>query len=366
MKKILIVQRVLTRYRYEVLSALCSHCKSLSFVTSQGDESGALKIYKPKEVKSNITVHYLNAMKFLYRGESREFSLFFYPQVLKYIKGNDIIIIEGTTNILNNIFIIPFAKMMGKKLVWWDSGYSIEKRTFRRQVIDLLISIFVKLTDVQLAYSTKAAKHMQRHMGASNCKILLNTINTDYFSFIQNNVRRHIANYQFNPSHIKLLFVGAIEKRKKVKELIDIVCNLNLRSNHRKYSLTIIGGGAFLEELSSYVSEDNLDFIEVIGPVYDKEQLKHYYFQSDLFILPGDGGLAIVQSLLFGLPVVCVSADGTEEDYIEHREYILNNLNELEDFLFNLQNVKGIDYQYLYEKVNSDNFIQKLIGYIEK
>jgi len=363
MGKILIVQRVLTRYRYELLSKLSSHCKSLVFTTSRGDESGALKVYYPKEVKSNITIHYLKALKFPYQGESRETFLFFYPQIVKYIRGKDIIILEGTTNILNNIFIIPFAKLLRKKTIWWDSGYSLKKRTFKRKLIDTSVSFFVKSTDVQLAYSTKAKKYIQQYMGASHCTLLLNTINTDYFALIRNEVQEHIANYKFDPMHIKLLFVGAVEQRKKIKELIDIVNNLNLRSK-RKFSLTIIGGGAFLDELTHYVKEKSLNFIRFTGPIYDKNELKCFYFQSDLFVLPGDGGLAIVQALLYGLPVVCVSADGTEEDYIEHKEYILNNLDELENFLFHLKKIKIFNYEMLYEKVNSNKFIQTILGAI--
>ena len=361
--KILIVQRVLTRYRYELLSKLSLHCKSLVFATSRGDDSGALKVYNPKEVKNNITIHYLKALKLRYQGESRETFLFFYPQIIKYIRGKDIIILEGTTNILNNIFIIPFAKALGKKTVWWDSGYSLKRRTVRRKIIDVLVSFFVKLTDVQLAYSTKAQKYMQQYMRASNCRLLLNTINIDYFTLIKDEVQEHIANHKFDPRYIKLLFVGAVEQRKKIKELIDIINDLNLRSN-RKFSLTIIGGGDFFEELSGYVKVKKLDFINLTGPIYDKDKLKCFYFQSDLFVLPGDGGLAIVQALLYGLPVVCVSADGTEEDYIEHKEYILNNLDELENFLFNLKEIKIINYEMLYEKVNSNKFIQTFLDAI--
>jgi glycosyltransferase involved in cell wall biosynthesis len=37
---------------------------------------------------------------------------------------------------------------------------------------------------------------------------------------------------------------------------------------------------------------------------------------SDLFVLPGLGGLAINQAMMHGLPVVCGPADGTERDLL--------------------------------------------------
>ncbi len=356
-KKVLIVQRVLTSYRSELLQELAPSLEQLDFVTSQGETQGTLKRYKPKKIKyKNIKILTLNAFRFGYSGDSRNTSLFFYPQVLKLLKNYDTVVLEGTTNLLNNILIVPYAKILGKKILWWDAGYSLDKRTLKRKIIDNVVKIFIQLTDVQLAYSTKAKKYMQTYMGATNCHLLLNTINTAYFESIQDEIQENIRNYKYNPENIKLLYVGAIEERKKIKELIDIVIQANREG--KKFTLTVIGGGSHLNFLKQYVLENAVTCIDFTGPIYDKENLKKYYFNSDLFVLPGDGGLGLLQSLLYGLPAVCTAADGTEEDYIGKNL----TLHKIKDFM-NIDIAmlhKNFNYQSIFEKVNFKLYISKL------
>ncbi len=356
-KKVLIVQRVLTGYRFELLQELAPSVEQLDFVTSQGETQGTLKRYKPKKIKpKNIKILTLNAFRFGYSGDSRNTSLFFYPQVLKLLKNYDTVVLEGTTNLLNNILIVPYAKILGKKILWWDAGYSLDKRTLKRKIIDNVVKIFIQLTDVQLAYSTKAKKYMQTYMGATNCHLLLNTINTAYFESIQDEIQENIRNYKYNPENIKLLYVGAIEERKKIKELIDIVMQANREG--KKFTLTVIGGGSYLDFLKQYVLDNAVTCIDFTGPIYDKENLKKYYFNSDLFVLPGDGGLGLLQSLLYGLPAVCTAADGTEEDYMDNK-MILKKIKNFTDLDFSKIHLL-FDYNTLYMNVNAKNYIEKL------
>ncbi len=132
---------------------------------------------------------------------------------------------EGTTNILNNIYIIPFAKLLGKKMIWWDAGYSIEPRSLRRKVIDFFLSPFVRLTNAQMSYSSLANNYMKHFMGAKNAFVNLNTINTNSFKKIKSEIFKNNETYNFNRQNIRLLYVGVVEKRKKIKELIEIVQN---------------------------------------------------------------------------------------------------------------------------------------------
>ncbi len=49
------------------------------------------------------------------------------------------------------------------------------------------------------------------------------------------------------------------------------------------------------------------------------DELELYYFKSNIFVLPGLGGLAIAESMAHGVPVICSVADGTEKDLIDSR-----------------------------------------------
>ena len=360
--KILFIQRVITNYRLDLIKELCNSFKQVGILTSKGIKSGTLKIADTDNVQKkfkNLKIYIPFSFTINYKGESRSTNLFIYPKSLQYIKEYDVIVLEGTTNILNNIYIIPFAKLLGKKMIWWDAGYSIVHRSLRRKVIDFFLSPFVRLTNAQMSYSSLANNYMKHFMGAKNAFVNLNTINTNSFKKIKSEIFKNNETYNFNRQNIRLLYVGVVEKRKKIKELIEIVQKLN--KPKKRFELQIIGGGQQLEKLKEYTKA--FDEITLFGPIYNKNELKLFYFNSDLFILPGDGGLAILQSLLFGLPVICVKgADGTESDYITHKPFLLNNLNELPNVLENLVN---INRKKIYNN-NPDFSSEKWIEVFEK
>lgn len=365
-KKLLVVQRVLTPYRYELLCQLADYYSQVQLVTAKGERVGTYKLAKFNTAnrRANITIDKLSSIKIEYSGESRTFPLFFYPQVVFKVRKADILLLEGTTNLLNNIFIVPIGKLLGKRIVWWDAGYSLNQRTRKRKLIDFMTSLLIRITDAQVAYSTKARNYMTQYMRAKNCHRVLNTLATTYFDSISEEIARSVEEHQINHSNIKLLYVGAVEERKKVKELIDIVHRLN-SPNHR-YSLTVVGDGAYRSQCEAHMKRQSIEYVTFAGAIYDKENLKKYYFDADLFVLPGDGGLGIAQSLLFGLPVVCVAADGTELDYIDDHRYVLDDLNHLQEFLIKFTSFyKRHDALRFSEKLQDKNFIFGLFNVLE-
>jgi len=366
--KLVFVQRVITSYRLELLKLLCNHFSEVGIITSRGNKMGTLKVAKYKETISeisNLTIHELPSYKIGYKGESRSTNFFLYPKAISIIKKYDVIIFEGTTNLINNLYLIPYAKLLGKKTIWWDAGYSLPKRSLKRKIIDNTVKPLIKLTDIQMAYSSLAKDYMSKYMGAKQVFLNLNTINTSYFEQISDEINRSLDNYKFKKNNIKLLYVGVIESRKKVKELIEIVLNLNELQESKQYNLTVIGGGNQLNELQDFTKK--YINIQVLGPIYDKEKLKEYYFNSDLFVLPGDGGLAILQSILFGLPVLSiVGADGTELDYIPKKEYLAKDLNEISEFLKKLENIDRKLFINQVQNLSSSFWIDNLITQIKK
>ena len=360
--KILIVQRVITPYRLELLSELKDFFSEVCIVTSSGQNSGTLKkAVSSGQQTSNIKIKTLRSLKLNYSGESRNTKLFLYPQILNLISDYDVILLEGTTNIINNVYIIPYARILQKKIIWWDSGYALDYRTVKRKIIDFVMRPFIKLTHLQMAYSNKGASYMKKHMGAKNVFVNLNTINTRYFEKIQNQINYSISNYQFNKYTVKLLYVGVVEPRKKIKELIEIIIKLN-KMRKKQYYLSIIGGGESLSSLKTQYSSGQIQFH---GPIYDKETLKTHYFNSDLFVLPGDGGLGILQSLLYGLPVLCIrGADGTELDYIKNKKFLLKDFEEIYPFLLNFNGADRKNYFNYSNLVSSKKWIENLTSKI--
>ena len=364
--RILFVQRVITAYRLDLIKEFCTLYKHVGIISSKGTQTGTLKLASESNSHTdckNLSIHILQAIRLKYKGDSRSTSIFLYPKALNYINKYDIIVFEGTTNILNNIFLIPYAKTHNKKIIFWDAGYSLNKRSLKRKIMDSINFPLVRLTNLQMAYSTLAKNYMTRNMGAKNAFVNLNTINTTYFEQIETEVANSIYSYSFDKSNIKLLYVGVIEERKKIKKLIDIVLRLNKKD--KRFSINIIGDGDYINTLKKYTKSNKE--ISFLGPIYDKEVLKSYYFNSDLFVLPGDGGLAIVQSHLFGLPVVCTKgADGTEIDYMTFKPFLLNDLNELYQLLDNLESIDRSNIYKNLPDISSEKWVNVFNDKVKK
>jgi len=78
--------------------------------------------------------------------------------------------------------------------------------------------------------------------------------------------------------------------------------------------LVIVGDGperAGLESLAREVYPS----AEFIGSKHG-EELKPYFAEADLFVLPGTGGLAVQEAMSHGLPVIVAKGDGTQDDLV--------------------------------------------------
>ncbi|MBI5297755.1 MAG: glycosyltransferase [Chloroflexi bacterium] len=106
-----------------------------------------------------------------------------------------------------------------------------------------------------------------------------------------------------------LLFVGRLQSRKRVDLLLRACAQL-----HVPPRLVIVGDGperAALEALAREVYPS----AQFIGARHGNE-LKPYFAEADLFILPGTGGLAVQEAMSHGLPVIVAQGDGTQDDLV--------------------------------------------------
>jgi glycosyltransferase involved in cell wall biosynthesis len=83
--------------------------------------------------------------------------------------------------------------------------------------------------------------------------------------------------------------------------------------------LIVIGDGEDLPRIQQLTEQYGLfkGTIDFKGAIFDPYVLGEYLLSSDVFVLPGTGGLAINQAIAYGLPVILSSADGTERDIVE-------------------------------------------------
>jgi glycosyltransferase involved in cell wall biosynthesis len=107
-----------------------------------------------------------------------------------------------------------------------------------------------------------------------------------------------------------VLFVGRLQRRKRVDSLLRACAAMP----EPKPRLVIVGDGPERDEFETVAKKVYFD-AEFTGAKHGDE-LKPYFAQADLFVLPGTGGLAIQEAMANGLPVIVAKGDGTQDDLV--------------------------------------------------
>lgn len=111
--------------------------------------------------------------------------------------------------------------------------------------------------------------------------------------------------------HPTLLFVGRLQRRKRVDNLLRACAALPAEITPR---LLIVGEGPARAEVEA-LAKDVFPQAEFPGGVHGND-LVEYYARADLFVLPGTGGLAIQEAMSHSLPVIVAEGDGTQNDLV--------------------------------------------------
>ena len=106
-----------------------------------------------------------------------------------------------------------------------------------------------------------------------------------------------------------ILFVGRLQARKRIDSLLRACAQLDSFPR-----LIIIGDGPERDTLQA-LAKEVYPSAEFIGARHGDE-LKPYFLEADLFVLPGTGGLAVQEAMSYGLPVIVAQGDGTQDDLV--------------------------------------------------
>lgn len=353
--KVAISQRIIPHYRISVFKNL-SNRKKIDLTVfygkgmKTGSQSNATKICGFKKIK-------LFTLKLNYRGiyKSKQLRVWHPTLFFHLIKGNfDVVIVEPSTNFYNNIFTFLYCKLFNKKFIWHDAG-SVPKneRPIFRKLIDPFLSIFINNSDAYLTYNSFADKSLQRDFKIDSRLIFRaqNTVDIAQINMDINKYEKTVKNFKIElglVDHKLLLYIGGVEKRKKINYLIKTVAKLN-KSGIRSKCL-IVGDGPDKDYLIKSISKEEKKHTLFFGKKI-KSAVK-YILASDLVLLPSSGGLSVVSAFACGKPFVgSVKIEhGGIKDYVDHG---INGFLFEEDNLFEL-------YDYCYKILTNKKLYKKM------
>jgi glycosyltransferase involved in cell wall biosynthesis len=107
-----------------------------------------------------------------------------------------------------------------------------------------------------------------------------------------------------------ILFVGRLQARKRIDSLLRACAEMP----EPQPRLVIVGDGPERGDLEQ-AARQVYPSAQFIGAKHG-DQLKPYFAEADLFVLPGTGGLAVQEAMSHGLPVIVAKGDGTQDDLV--------------------------------------------------
>ncbi|MCJ8146354.1 glycosyltransferase family 4 protein [Acinetobacter sp. A3.8] len=338
MIRVAISYRVLQSWRVPVFERL-SRIEGLELCVFYSDDFEGTKV---KSYKGNVGFPSikLQTRKFSFTTRNGKAYIPYNPNLYTELdKFNpDVIIVEGASNLINNVICFIYSKKKNKKIIQWGLG-EIEgrKKSIHRRLADIFFNYIEKKSDAAISYSSYGSEYYKK-IGIDENRVFtaVNVVDTE-------KRLKEIKEYCLNcdleypsplPQKHNFLFVGALSENKNVDLLIKVfskLCNLN-----DNIHLTIVGDGPLRNEFEKLAFDLNVnDHVSFSG---NQTVLAPYMYNATLMVLPGLGGLAISDALIHGVPVVCTIGDGCEKDLIVNNGLIIKNINE--DNLFeNLQNL---------------------------
>jgi glycosyltransferase involved in cell wall biosynthesis len=286
-------QRVLPNYRAPFFDLLASACEGgMRLFTGLPRPSEGITTTNQLQVASyhlGQNIHLLNGSLYLcyQRG------------LIDWLENwdPDALIVEANARYLSTPSAVRWMHHRKRPVIGWGLGSPPVSGFRKRRRLS-----FINQFDALIAYSQRGAQEYAA-LGFPHEKIFVahNSVSRAPTSLPDH---RPVKADRFN-----ILFVGRLQARKRIDDLLKACAQLE-----SKPRLVIIGDGPEHQALQ-LLAKEIYPSAEFIGARHGAE-LKPYFTEADLFVLPGTGGLAVQEAMSYGLPVIVAQGDGTQDDLV--------------------------------------------------
>ena len=217
----------------------------------------------------------------------------FIPAVLKQLKSNEFIYLfyPGTVSKVVGLFAILINKPF---------GLYIRGQNYKQNFLDRLI-----LQNAKFILTVSPLFTVDLNKYCSKVAVIKPMIDID-----SNDLKRDRNFYKSNKKN--LLFVGRVEVRKGIYELLEIA--KELKKNQIDFNLHIVGGGDLFNSLNSKILKMGIaSNIVMHGLVSDKSKLKKLYDTADVFVFTSyDEGFprVLYEAMASALPIFTTFVGG--------------------------------------------------------
>jgi glycosyltransferase involved in cell wall biosynthesis len=336
-------QRVLPSYRVPFFDLLAQQCEGgMSLFAGQARPaemiaSGTTKIAKHVEADN---LHLLGGT--LYFCYQRNF--------IRWLEewNPDALIMEANPRYLASPSAVNWMRKRRRKVLGWGLGAPKQSGLWKR---------FIHQFDGIIAYSQRGAEEYAA-LGFPREKIFVahNSVSAKPEQVPDRRPQ--------TVDHVTILFVGRLQARKRIAALLRACAEMD-----NKPRLLIVGDGPEREALET-LAKEVYPSAEFIGAKHGVE-LKPYFEQADLFVLPGTGGLAVQEAMSYGLPVIVAKGDGTQDDLVrekngwqiepENYSALVSTMKDALSDIARLREMGKESFRIVVEEINSEKMAETFV-----
>lgn len=285
-------------------------------------------------------------------------------------------IITGDPYCLSTWIILIIAKMLNKKIYLWSHGW-YGRESFIKKYIK---RIYFSLAYVTLLYG-EYAKELMINEGIRHEKLICLYNSLDYECQVKIRDKITLTDIyikHFNNEYPVILYMGRIQKTKKIDLLIEAIENINKRGIDT--NLVIIGKPEIEVDIKILTAKLG-ESVWIYGACYDEAELAPLIYNSQLCVSPGNVGLTALHCLVYGTPVIthsnCQNQGPEFEAIIEGKTggfFVENSVedlsNKIEEWLNKNENqrsrIRKECYSIIQSKYNPQKQIKTLTHVLKK
>jgi phosphatidylinositol alpha-mannosyltransferase len=167
-----------------------------------------------------------------------------------------------------------------------------------------LLKPYLHRLDEAIAVSP-AARDFVRQYFDIDPRVIPNGIDVDTFR------PGHAPIRHLRDDRVNVLFVGRLEKRKGLRDLLAGYASMKERFSRAR--LIVVGDGPLRGQVEEFIRKRRLEDVVLAG--YVPEAVKpRYYATADIFCAPATGGesfgIVLLEAMASGVPVVCTEVPG--------------------------------------------------------
>jgi glycosyltransferase involved in cell wall biosynthesis len=347
--KFALQQRVLPNYRAPFFDLLASTC------------DGGMSLFTglPRPIESIAVAKELRIANYTLGNNIHLFSGPFYlcyqQGLMDWLKAwnPDALIMEANPRYLSTSSAVRWMYQHNRPVIGWGLG-SPPISGFRKQRRLSFISQF----DALLTYSQRGADEYAT-LGFPKEKIFV--AHNSVSPAPSHPLPPRPSTFNIQPN---ILFVGRLQARKRLDSLFRACAEIE-----SKPRLVIIGDGPERAALES-LAREIYPSAEFIGAKHGAE-LKPYFEEADLFVLPGTGGLAVQEAMSYGLPVIVAQGDGTQDDLVRKEngwqippddfDALVSTMKDALSDVARLRKMGAESYRIVKEEINIEKMVETFV-----